>query len=165
MLAACAAPPAPPPAAPPAEQAPPPAPPPAAAQPEPQPVVVPPEEIAKADFNAGVKAYQDARYAAAAKNLNNALSSQALSAADQVTAYKLLAFIECSNNRKPECRKNFDKALAIQPSFELSKSEAGHPIWGPVFKEAKAAVTAKKPPAPKPRAAAKPAAGASAPAN
>jgi hypothetical protein len=107
-------------------------------------VKVPPEEIAKIDFNSGVKAYQEARYGPAARNLNNALQSGALGSADQVQAYKLLAFIECSNNRKPECRRNFDRALGISPNFELSKSEEGHPIWGPIFKEAKAAVVQRR---------------------
>lgn len=147
VLAACATPaPAPAPAPEPvAAPAPPPAPEPAPAPaPEPQPVKVPPEEIAKIDFNSGVKAYQDARYGPAARNLNNALASGVLPSADQVQAYKLLAFIECSNNRKAECRRNFDRALGISPGFELSKSEAGHPIWGPIFVEAKAAVTQRR---------------------
>lgn len=147
LLAGCAvqAPP-PPPAPPPAPVAPAPAPVASAPKPEEvQPVQVSPEEIAKADFNAGVRAYQDGRYVAAAKYLGNSVSGPGLLPPDQVTAYKLLAFIDCSSNRKVECRRNFDKALAVQPSFELAKSEAGHPIWGPIFKEAKAAVAAKKP--------------------
>ncbi|MDE2047656.1 MAG: TssQ family T6SS-associated lipoprotein [Betaproteobacteria bacterium] len=146
LLSACAAPPPPPAPAPPVVVAPPPAPVASApVVPEVQPVQVSPEEIARADFNAGVRSYQEGRYAAAMKYLNNALSSPALVSADQVVAYKLLAFIDCSSNRKIECRRNFDKALAIQPGFELAKSEAGHPIWGPIFQEAKVAAQGKKP--------------------
>ena len=30
--------------------------------------------------------------------------------------------------------------LALAPGFELAKAEAGHPMWGPVFIEEKAAL-------------------------
>ena len=32
------------------------------------------------------------------------------------------------------CREEFRKALDIDPSFELSEDEAGHPVWGSVFR-------------------------------
>jgi hypothetical protein len=36
------------------------------------------------------------------------------------------------------CYESFRKALALKPDFELTPAEAGHPVWGPVFRSAKA---------------------------
>jgi tetratricopeptide (TPR) repeat protein len=84
---------------------------------------------------AGIKAYDDGQYPESAKILRSALPR--LHKADQVQAYKYLGFIECSLGRKTQCRSEFAKALKIDPSFELEPSEAGHPLWGPVFRAAK----------------------------
>ncbi|MGZ5089985.1 MAG: TssQ family T6SS-associated lipoprotein [Burkholderiales bacterium] len=84
---------------------------------------------------AGIKAYDDGQYPQSAKILRTALPR--LNKADQVQAYKYLAFIECSLGRKTRCRGEFAKALKIDPSFDLEPSEAGHPLWGPVFRAAK----------------------------
>jgi hypothetical protein len=35
------------------------------------------------------------------------------------------------------CREEFRKALTMDPSLELSPAEAGHPVWGPVFRSLK----------------------------
>ena len=51
---------------------------------------------------------------------------------------KHLAFINCSQGRTGPCRDDFRKALAIDPSLELSPAEAGHPTWGPIFRSLKA---------------------------
>lgn len=84
---------------------------------------------------AGIKAYDDGKYPESAKILRSALPR--LNKADQVQAYKYLGFVECSLGRKTQCRSEFAKALKIDPSFELEPSEAGHPLWGPVFRAAK----------------------------
>ena len=86
---------------------------------------------------AGVRQYEDGNYADAAKQIQAALS-QGLATADRVRAHKYLAFIDCVTDRVPACRDEFRKALAIDPGMELAPAEAGHPIWGPVFRSVKA---------------------------
>jgi glycine/D-amino acid oxidase-like deaminating enzyme len=61
-----------------------------------------------------------------------------LSKPDQVTAHKYLAFIQCASGREAQCRDEFKRALRIDPDMTLAPAEAGHPIWGPVFKSVKA---------------------------
>jgi len=85
---------------------------------------------------AGIRQYEDGKYPDAAESLNNALY-QGLSSGDRVTAHKTLAFIHCVSNRPSACREQFRRALAIDPNLELSAAEAGHPIWGPVFRAVK----------------------------
>jgi hypothetical protein len=48
-----------------------------------------------------------------------------------------LAFSYCVTSKAQLCRQQFERALKIDPSFELLPSEIGHPIWGPVFLKAK----------------------------
>lgn len=86
----------------------------------------------------GLSLYSDGKFDAAAKELQNALDL-GLSDSDQIKAHKNLAFIHCVSGRKPACRAEFLKALDIDPNLELEPAEAGHPIWGPVFKSAKLA--------------------------
>ena len=59
---------------------------------------------------------------------------------DKVSAYKYLAFIHRVSGREKMCYESFRKALALNPNFELTPAEAGHPVWGPVFRSAKAKV-------------------------
>jgi Tfp pilus assembly protein PilF len=87
-------------------------------------------------LKAGIQDYQDAHYATAEKEFRASLDL-GLATHDQVTAHKYLAFIYCVSGRKQLCRDEFRKALAVDPSFELDPGEAGHPIWGPVFREVK----------------------------
>jgi len=93
-------------------------------------------------LSTGLNEYAEGEYAAAAKDLQSALDL-GLSSSDQIKAHKHLAFIHCVTGKKRQCRDEFLKALAINPSLNLEPAEAGHPIWGPVFKSAKAA-SAKK---------------------
>lgn len=87
-------------------------------------------------FGAGLKQFDDGEYDASAKSLEMALA-RGLPAKDQVNAYKHLAFIHCANNRVGACREEFRKALTMDPGLELSPAEAGHPVWGPVFRSLK----------------------------
>ena len=96
-------------------------------------------KAAKADanpFGAGLKQFDDGEYDASAKSLQTALE-RGLPPKDQVSAYKHLAFIHCANNRVGACREEFRKALTMDPALELSPAEAGHPVWGPVFRSLK----------------------------
>ena len=89
------------------------------------------------DLASGIKQYEDANYAEAARLLQSALD-QGLGRDDQVKAHKYLAFIHCVSGRERRCRDEFRTALKIDPSFELAANEAGHPIWGPAFRAVKA---------------------------
>jgi Tfp pilus assembly protein PilF len=84
----------------------------------------------------GVRQYEDGQYAEAAESLNSSLY-QGLTGTDRVRAHKYLAFIDCVSGRPSACRAEFRRALNIDPNLELSAAEAGHPIWGPVFRAVK----------------------------
>jgi hypothetical protein len=88
------------------------------------------------DLASGIKQYEDANYPEAARLLQSSLK-QGLGTSDQVRAHKYLAFINCVSGRTQRCRDEFRAALKIDPAFELAANEAGHPIWGPVFRSVK----------------------------
>jgi hypothetical protein len=54
-------------------------------------------------------------------------------------ALKQLGFAQCVTGRRPACRRSFDALLTLDPAFELTPAEAGHPSWGTEFERAKAA--------------------------
>jgi len=82
---------------------------------------------------AGIRAYDDAQYPEAEASLKKALAGNLASPRDRATAHKLLAFIYCTSERVPECEAAFRAARKEDPAFTLSRSEAGHPLWGPVY--------------------------------
>ena len=82
----------------------------------------------------GWRAYEDAQYPQAEKQLAQALQIGLVSTRDRAAAHKLLAFIFCTSERVAACEVEFRRARAADPDFALSKSEAGHPQWGPVYK-------------------------------
>lgn len=55
----------------------------------------------------------------------------------QTAAFKYMAFSYCVTGRKTLCRQQFEKALRLDPAFDLAPGENGHPLWGPVFARAK----------------------------
>jgi Tfp pilus assembly protein PilF len=83
---------------------------------------------------AGIRAYDDAQYPEAEKQFRQALAANLASPRDRAAAHKHLAFIACTSNRMAECEAAFRAARQSDPGFALSKSEAGHPLWGPVYK-------------------------------
>lgn len=89
---------------------------------------------------AGLKQYEDGDLRQAQASLQKALAEGLAYDADRVTAHKYLAFIECAGGRERECREQFAAALALDPRLELTRAEAGHPVWGPAFKSVKATV-------------------------
>jgi Tfp pilus assembly protein PilF len=88
-------------------------------------------------LTAGLKQYEEGEYNGSARNLRAAID-QGLSNRDLVNAYKHLAFINCASGRERQCRDEFRQALAIDPALELAPAEAGHPVWGPIFRSLKA---------------------------
>lgn len=92
---------------------------------------------AQQDLSAGIRAYEDGDYKKSTQLLENALSAGLPRNSDKVAAHKYLAFIHCAQSRIKPCRSEFSKALALDPKFELTPAESGHPSWGPVFKSLK----------------------------
>jgi Tfp pilus assembly protein PilF len=93
---------------------------------------------------AGLKQYEEGDLKQAQGSLQKALAAGLSYESDRVTAHKYLAFIECASGRERECREQFAAALALDPQLELSRAEAGHPVWGPAFRSVKAAVAPQR---------------------
>jgi len=93
---------------------------------------------AEQELSTGLINYEDGNYKAAAKSLQSALESGLTFDSDAARAHKYLAFIHCLSNREKQCRDEFRKALEKDNKFDLGPAEAGHPIWGPVFRAVKA---------------------------
>lgn len=91
----------------------------------------------EAALAAGLKQYEEGQYPESLRNLTSAVE-QGLNDADRVNAHKHAAFIHCVSSRERACREEFRKALAVDPSMDLAPAEAGHPLWGPVFRSVKA---------------------------
>ena len=83
----------------------------------------------------GIRAYDDGQYPQAEAALRKALAASLASARDRASAHKLLAFITCTSERLVECEAAFRAAKAADPGFALNRSEAGHPLWGPVYRK------------------------------
>ena len=92
---------------------------------------------AEQDLSSGIRAYEDGDYRNSARLLQGALSEGLFLTSDKVSAHKYLAFIHCAQSREKSCRSEFRKALELDPEFELTPAESGHPSWGPVFKSVK----------------------------
>ncbi len=109
-----------------------------ASQPKPAPVVGLLDVVsrpAERALQGGLRAYDDAQYADAEKQLNQALQAGLASPRDKSAAHKTLAFVYCTSKRLLECEAEFRAAKLADPAFALSKSEQGHPLWGPVYKK------------------------------
>ncbi|HEY8709645.1 MAG TPA: TssQ family T6SS-associated lipoprotein [Burkholderiaceae bacterium] len=92
------------------------------------------ERPAEKALLAGMRAYDDAQYPIAEQHLTQALKVGLASPRDRAMAHKLLAFIDCTSERIPACEAEFRAARAADPAFALTRSEAGHPLWGPVYR-------------------------------
>jgi Tfp pilus assembly protein PilF len=90
------------------------------------------------ELKAGIRSYEDSNYNVALRQLQSALKA-GLNSFGQIKAHKYLAFIHCASGRESRCRDEFREVLALDPDFNLSPAEAGHPTWGPVFRSLKAA--------------------------
>lgn len=88
----------------------------------------------------GLEDYEDGKFSDAMRSIQGALDL-GLEPVDQIRAHKHLAFIQCVSGREKLCREEFRKTLEVNPWFDLSPAEAGHPVWGPVFRSVKAKKT------------------------
>ena len=84
---------------------------------------------------AGLKAYDDAQYESADRLFRESLAAGLASPRDRAEAHKRLAFLDCAAGRLADCEAEFRLARQADPRFALDKSEAGHPVWGPVYKK------------------------------
>ena len=89
---------------------------------------------AERDLSTGIRAYEEGEYPVAVAHLQSALNGGLMFTPDKVAAHKYLGFVHCAAGRTQQCRGEFRQALALDPDFELTKAEAGHPAWGPVFR-------------------------------
>lgn len=90
-------------------------------------------------LTAGIEHYKNSQYTQAISKLQQAVDLSNGDYTTQVTAYKYMSFSMCVNGKRTPCRQSFDKLLRLDSNFELSPAEAGHPSWGPVFRQAKSA--------------------------
>lgn len=89
---------------------------------------------AEEDLVQAIKIYEDGDYATATVIFQHALQNGLSRKSDQAQVYKYLAFIHCVSDREKQCHDAFKKAFEIDPTFNLLSAEAGHPVWGPVFR-------------------------------
>ena len=108
--------------------------------PVPVAAVAPEPPAPPAALTDGIALYNKGSYSAAIKRLANAPEIWSADISFQTEALKTMAFSYCVTSRKKLCKQQFDKALKLDPNFDLAPGEQGHPLWGPVFKQAKRAV-------------------------
>ena len=82
----------------------------------------------------GLKAYDDAQYESAERLFRQALALGLASAKDRAEAHKRMAFIHCAAVRLDPCEAEFRAARQEDPSFARDRAEAGHPVWGPIYR-------------------------------
>ncbi|QNP49078.1 TssQ family T6SS-associated lipoprotein [Diaphorobacter aerolatus] len=80
-------------------------------------------------FAEGLAQYNDGNYPDAIRIFREPVFSRAWPEL-QIKSLKYLAFSYCVNNNANQCRATFLQLLKIDPAFELSNAESGHPVWG-----------------------------------
>jgi len=86
----------------------------------------------------GLVKYDAGDFDGAHKLLQAALTEGLKDKGDQVKAMKYSAFCTCLQGRYRECRNEFVKIYDVDPDFDLTPAEAGHPSWTRTFASAKA---------------------------
>jgi Tfp pilus assembly protein PilF len=92
----------------------------------------------------GIQQYREGNYKDALRNLQAALELGLADDENRILARKHLAFIHCAGGRERLCRDEFRKVLEINPKFNLSAAESGHPVWDPVFRSVKGDVQGRR---------------------
>ena len=82
------------------------------------------------DYNAG-------NYAKVAQTVGLSVELQSAPPSVQIPALKLQAFSYCLQSNTVQCKRSFERLLQRYPDFDLVETERSHPMWGPVFTEAK----------------------------
>ena len=102
----------------------------------------------RADFTPGAKAeqtlqdgmikYDSGDYVNSARLLEEAYKEGLKDKALQVRALKHIAFSLCLQEKWRDCRAAFVRIYDVDPEFDLTPAEAGHPSWTRTFAGAKA---------------------------
>ncbi|RTZ41548.1 hypothetical protein EKL30_13320 [Candidimonas sp. SYP-B2681] len=82
-------------------------------------------------------AYEAGRYAEVAQRVGLSVDLQTAPPALHLEALKLQAFSYCLLNDTGRCKQSFNRLLNRYPTFDLAAAERQHPMWGPVFQQAK----------------------------
>jgi hypothetical protein len=115
-------------------------PPPKTGQPTPPPTPPKPDlrkTAAEVQLEEGTALYDTGDFNGAIKRLTTGNDLWSGPIPLQVQGLKYLAFSYCVTNRATLCQQQFEKALKLDPSFDLPSAEKTHPIWGPAFQRAK----------------------------
>lgn len=88
----------------------------------------------------GTELYEKGDFKAAIRKLQGARDTFDDTSTNMQDSLKYLAFSYCVTGQRTLCKAQFVALLKIAPEFVLSRAEGGHPLWGPVFKEARAGV-------------------------
>jgi len=91
------------------------------------------ERPAERALMGAMRSYDEADYPSVERQANEAMKLGLRSPRDVATAHKLRAFVYCTSNRLAACEAEFRAARTADPAFALSRAEAGHPVWGPVY--------------------------------
>lgn len=86
----------------------------------------------------GMIKYDSGDYPQASRLLQQAFDEGLGDKALQVRALKYTAFSLCLQKRWRDCRETFIRIYDIDPDFDLTPAEAGHPEWTRTFAGAKA---------------------------
>lgn len=86
----------------------------------------------------GMVKYDAGEFPEALKLLEAATKEGLKEKADQVKAMKYTAFCLCLADRYRDCRAQFIRIYDVDPDFDLTPAEAGHPNWTKTFAGAKA---------------------------
>lgn len=105
-----------------------------ASAPQPAPKALSKSEQLLAD---GMAKYDAGEFDSALKILQSALKEGLESKADQLKAVKHSAFCLCLAEKWGQCRTEFMKLFDIDPTFDLTPAEAGHPSWTRTYAGAK----------------------------
>lgn len=108
---------------------------------EPTATSTPTENLTEVErrFAEGLNQYNDGNYPNAIRIFREPIFARSWPEL-RIRALKYLAFSYCVNNNVQQCRATFVQLLKVNPEFDLSSAESGHPVWGPAFKQAKADV-------------------------
>jgi len=90
-------------------------------------------KAAQSALNEGIQLYGSGDYNGTVKHLAVAKEIWTADKDIQVEALKYMAFSYCVTFRQALCKQQFEKAVKLDPTFDLAPGEKGHPLWGPVF--------------------------------
>lgn len=85
------------------------------------------------------QSYESGQYADVTREVGLSVELQSAPTTQRVEALKLQAYSYCLLDDKQRCERSFSRLLALDPAFELPPNERHHPMWGPVFEQARQA--------------------------